>query len=332
MKQRKQNNPLIEFVIPVYNEADLIESFIEKLNEKILQFTNRYRIITIDDGSQDKTAEILQKIAEKYPLTLISFSRNFGKEPAITAGLKEVSTSVDAVIIMDSDFQHPLNIIDQFIEKWYEGYDNIYGIRSRDDQTFFKKFFSSWFYKLNKVIMDIELPADAGDFRLIDKQVLKGLNTLPESNRFMKGLYAWVGFKGCPVPYQVAKRAGDGKSKWNYRKLFELAITGITSFSDWPLRIWSLIGVIISLLAFCYGIFVVLDTIIFGADTPGWATVVAGISFLGGIQLISIGVVGEYVARIFNEVKNRPIYIINRTKSRNLNTISEKDNSNNDDA
>ncbi|MCF6765041.1 glycosyltransferase family 2 protein [Thiotrichales bacterium 19S3-7] len=319
MLREQKQNPYIELIIPVYNEADLIGSFIKKLDEKLQSYTNRYRMILIDDGSSDNSADIIAPLTNQYPITLVSFSRNFGKEPAITAGLKEASTDADFVIIMDSDFQHPLDIIDQFIEKWHEGYDNIYGVRSRDDQPFFKRLFSSWFYKINKLIMNIELPADAGDFRLIDRQVLIALNALPETNRFMKGLYAWVGFKGCPVPYQVAPRAGDGKSKWNYRKLFELALTGITSFSDWPLRIWSLIGVIISLLAFCYGIYVVIDTFfISGVRTPGWATVVAGITFLGGIQLISIGVVGEYVARIFNEVKQRPIYIINQKKSRNL--------------
>ncbi|MCF6808391.1 glycosyltransferase family 2 protein [Thiotrichales bacterium 19S9-12] len=311
-------NPHLEFVIPVYNEGDLIESFINSLVEKIKVYTTKYRLVLVDDGSTDQSASIIQKLAKKHTITLVSFSRNFGKEPAITAGLKEASLDANAVIIMDSDSQHPLSVIDQFIEKWYAGYDNVYGVRSRGDQPFLKRFFSRWFYKLNKIIMNIELPPDAGDFRLIDRQVLKALNALPETNRFMKGLYAWVGFSGYAIPYDVQPRKGDGKSKWNYRKLFELALTGITSFSDWPLRIWSLVGFFISLLAFCYGIFVIISTLVEGAQTPGWATVVAGISFLGGIQLISIGVIGEYVARIFNEVKQRPIYIINQTKSQNL--------------
>jgi glycosyltransferase involved in cell wall biosynthesis len=304
---RTNPNPFISAVVPAFNEGQMIQKFVQALSEHLAMLTDHYEIIVIDDGSRDHTAEQVKAIVERFPLKLLTFSRNFGKEKAITAGLN--NTSGDVVLIIDSDFQHPMEVIAQFLEKWREGYDNVYGIRDRHDQTFLNRFFANRFYKLNKHLMSIDLPPNAGDFRLMDRRVVEAIRTLPESNRFMKGLYAWVGFKGIGVPYKVQRRAA-GKSRFNFMSLLNLAITGITSFSDWPLRIWSLIGVLVSLGSLIYGIWIMVYTLAYGNSVPGWATLAVGVLFLGGIQLISIGVIAEYIARIFNEVKRRPPYIV----------------------
>lgn len=304
---RTNPNPFISAVVPAFNEGQMIQQFVQTLSEHLAMLTDRYEIIVIDDGSRDHTSEQVKAIVDRFPVKLLKFSRNFGKERAITAGLN--NTSGDAVLIIDSDFQHPMEVIGQFLQKWREGYDNVYGIRDRRDQTILNRFFANRFYKVNRYLMSIDLPANAGDFRLMDRKVVEAIRTLPESNRFMKGLYAWVGFKGIGVPYQVQQRAA-GKSRFNFMSLLNLAITGITSFSDWPLRIWSFIGVLVSLGAMIYGIWIMVYTLVYGNNVPGWATLAVGVLFLGGIQLISIGVIAEYIARIFNEVKRRPPYIV----------------------
>lgn len=304
---RQAKNPHISVVIPVFNEADLIQEFLEKITQHMQDITSTFDLIVVDDGSQDQTAAIVKSMCGPLPIQLICFSRNFGKEKAITCGLDHANGQ--AVLIIDADFQHPLDLIGQFVDKWREGYDNIYGLRSRDDQTLMNRFFANAFYKINATLMNIDLPKDAGDFRLIDQQVVQAIRTLPESNRFMKGLYTWVGFKGIGIPFKVCQRQA-GLSRFNFLSLLGLAITGMTSFSDWPLRIWSIIGFFISFFAMVYGLCVAIDTIFFGADVSGWATLVVGMMFLGGVQLISIGVIAEYIARIFNEVKHRPAYIV----------------------
>ncbi len=306
MHPRQKKQPLISAVVPVFNEEALIQDFLQALAKALKTLSRHIEIIVVDDGSRDGTFEQIKKT--KLPVKALSFSRNFGKEKAITAGLQH--TTGDVVLLIDADFQHPLDRIGALFEKWREGYDNVYGVRQdRKDQRWLNRLFSYSFYKLNRFLMSIDLPENAGDFRMMDRCVVDAINQLPEANRFMKGLYAWVGFKGIGVPYQVEKRQ-VGKSRWNFFRLFDLAITGITSFSDWPLRIWAFIGFIISLVAVIYGCWIVVDTLIFGIEVPGWATVVVGIMFLGGIQLLSIGILAEYVARIFDEVKRRPNYLV----------------------
>ena len=307
---RMQKNPRITVVVPVYNEEKVIASFIEALLGVLKALTRAFDVIVVDDGSHDQTATLVSSFCQQHSITLLSFSRNFGKEKAISCGLDHAEG--DAVIIVDADFQHPLSMLETFIAKWQEGYDNVYGIRSRDDQTWLHRFFARNFYRLNRFLMDIDLPADAGDFRLLDRQVVTAIRALPESNRFMKGLYAWVGFKGIGVPYQVSSRQA-GKSRFSFFSLLGLAITGMTSFSDWPLRIWSIIGLIVSFAAILYGGYVVIETLVLGISVSGWATLVTGMMFLGGVQLISIGVLAEYIARIFKEVKHRPNYIVANT-------------------
>lgn len=314
---RRHKNHNLYALVPAYNEADLISDFLYALDKKLKEFTQDIKIIVIDDGSIDQTAEIVQNLTDKLPIELISFSRNFGKEAALTSGINAAGDA-DALIILDADFQHPLDVINSFMNKWYEGYDNVYGIRTRMDQGIIKGKLSSLFYTINEKIMKIKLPKNAGDFRLLDQQVIKAINQLPEANRFMKGLYAWVGFKGAPVKYTVAERANNGKSKWNYNSLFELAITGITAFSDIPLRIVSMLGFFVSFISFIYVLIIIIQKIFFGIATPGYATLAISIVFFGGIQLSCLGVVGEYISRIFNEVKKRPIYIIDENKSRRI--------------
>ncbi len=318
MTPRNIENPYICAVVPVYNEEALISEFVKALDKKLSSLTNKYKMVFINDGSRDATAKNIQEISKDHPIEFISFARNFGKEAALCAGL-QAANDADAVVILDSDFQHPLEVIDTFFEKGQAGYSNIYGIRTRQDQGKLKSFLSNAFYEFNNKISRIHIPANAGDFRMLDREVVQALNTLPEVNRFMKGLYAWVGFECCEVPFTVADRADGGKSRWNYKKLFSLALTGIISFSDVPLRLISLMGFIISFFAIIYGIYIIFEVWIFGVETDGFPTLAVSIMFFGGVQLISLGIVGEYISRIFNEVKRRPQYIINQNESRNLN-------------
>ncbi len=306
MHPRQKKHPKISAVVPVFNEAALVTEFLPALLKTLKSLSRYVEIVVVDDGSRDET--FAQIKALKLPLKAISFARNFGKEKAITAGLEH--TTGDVVLVIDADFQHPLSRIPALFEQWQAGYDNVYGVREdRKDQRLMNRFFSSTFYKFNRFLMSIDLPENAGDFRMMDRCVVDAINQLPEANRFMKGLYAWVGFKAIGVTYQVEKRQA-GKSRWSFFRLFDLAVTGITAFSDWPLRIWAFIGFIISAISVVYGCWIVIDTLLFGIEVPGWATVVVGIMFLGGIQLLSIGILAEYIARIFHEVKRRPNYIV----------------------
>jgi len=298
----------ISCIIPIYNEEEGILTFIQSLHEHISQLTEHFEIIIVDDGSNDSSIETLQPHIHDFNLKLLSFSRNFGKEAALSAGLNHCSGQV--AILIDADFQHPLDIINTFVQQWEQGYDMVYGVRrSRDNESKIKRFFAHIFYKIIDVITPIKIPPNAGDFRLLDRKVINALNKLNERERFMKGLYAWVGFKSIPIPFDVAQRS-TGKSRWKFHKLVELAITGIASFSNVPLRVWSFIGFSISLISFVYAVWIIVDTLLFGVDLPGYATIVVAIMFFGGVQLLSIGILGEYIARIFNEVKQRPTYII----------------------
>jgi glycosyltransferase involved in cell wall biosynthesis len=317
MTNRNIENPKLYAVIPVYNEEALIGSFLEELAAKLVEISSNYKIVVVDDGSVDKSREIIQGLVGKLNIKLISFSRNFGQEAAITAGL-EASCDADAAVIMDCDFQHPIEVIDQFYEKWCEGYSNVYGIRTRDDQSKTRSFLSETFFKFSKSMMGVDIPANAGYFRLLDKQCIKAFNSLSENNRFIRGLFSWIGFKGYAIPFQVADRKDETPSRWGYKKLFKLAFTGIFSFSAVPLRMISLMGMIISIFALAYGLYTILANIFFGVGVSGWPTIVVSIMFFSGVQLISLGVLGEYISRIFDEAKNRPKYIIDEDESRNI--------------
>lgn len=298
----------ISCIVPVFNEALGIENFLNQLHETLTHLTHHFEIIIIDDGSRDQTLEKIRHSAQHIPIKVLGLSRNFGKEIAITAGLEHCSG--DAAIILDADFQHPLETLPLFLKHWADGYDMVYGIRSdRQKESYTKRNFARLFYWLMQKMSQIDIPNNAGDFRLLDKKIVNALKQFPERTRFMKGLYAWVGYKKIGVPFKVSERT-TGQSSWRFTKLTELAITGITSFSDVPLRVWGWIGFGISLISLIYAIYIITVTLMFGADLPGFPTLVVAIMFLGGIQLLSVGILGEYIARIFTEVKQRPRYLL----------------------
>jgi len=300
----------ISCIVPVFNEEAVVCKFIEALHGVLQQLTDRFEIIIIDDGSRDQTINLVRDIAQEYNVKLLGLSRNFGKEIALTAGLEH--SSGDVAIILDADFQHPLEMIPEFLQYWSQGFDMLYGVRTtRESESYIKRKFANLFYWLMQKITKINIPNNAGDFRLLDRKIINALREFPERTRFMKGLYAWVGYPSIGIPFEVKDRAA-GESSWRFSKLTELAITGITSFSDVPLRVWGLIGFFISLFAMIYAIYVVTVTLIYGADLPGFPTLAVAIMFLGGIQLLSIGILGEYIARIFTEVKHRPKYLLHR--------------------
>lgn len=300
----------ITCLVPVYNEEENITAFLNQLRTHLQTLTKNFDIIVIDDGSKDTTVEKILALPQDNHLKLLQLSRNFGKEIAITAGLDH--STGDVTIILDADFQHPIELISTFLQHWAEGYNMVYGVRqSRKAESRVKRFFANLFYWLMKKMTKIDIPNNAGDFRLLDKKVVVSLNAFNERTRFMKGLYAWVGYKRIAVPFEVQERRA-GKSSWGFIKLLDLAVTGIASFSDIPLRIWSMIGFIISLIALIYAVYFLTITLLFGADLPGFPSIIVAVMFLGGVQLLSIGILGEYIARIFTEVKQRPKYIIEK--------------------
>lgn len=306
--QNRVSHPYISCVVPAYNEADNIAPFLEHLVQQLQSLSDRFEIIVVDDCSTDDTATITTSICGRLHTKLIRFSRNFGKETALSAGIDHAAG--DLVILIDADFQHPMELIPQFLEKWREGFDMVYGVQSdRDYMPAIRRMSSEFFYSLMNKLSKQKLPPGAGDFRLLDRQVVEALKAMPERKRFMKGLYSWVGYKSIGLPYKVSERQ-QGKSRFNVRSLSSLALAGIISFSDIPLRIWSLIGFFVAFISLIYACWIVTDTLIFGTDVPGWATLVVAVTFLGGLQLLSIGILGEYIGSIFNEVKQRPRYLI----------------------
>lgn len=299
---------LLSCIIPVYNEQEGIAKFINELLIYLKTITDFYEIIIIDDGSIDNTEKIIEPFLKTQKIKLLQLSRNFGKEIAISVGLEHCQG--DVAIILDSDFQHPFNLLPVFLQHWQQGYDMVFGIReNRSDESNLKRIFTKGFYQLINALTKEKIIPNAGDFRLLDRKVIDALNSCQERGRFMKGLYAWVGFTSIGIPFTVAKRQ-SGKSSWRFNNLAELALTGITSFSNIPLRIWSFIGLLISCISFILAIWMIGKTLIYGADLPGYPSLMVTIMFFGGVQLLSIGILGEYIARIFNEVKHRPKYII----------------------
>lgn len=300
--------PWITCVVPAYNEAEGITDFINALCSHLARITDKYDVIVVDDGSRDDTSLRVISVSGGIPVKLLTLSRNFGKEAAISAGLDQAHGEV--VVIIDADFQHPIPLIGEFISCWKQGYDMVYGVRThRNTDSALRRHLSRMFYSLLSRGASVDIPADAGDFRLLDRKVVEALRQLPEGGKFMKGLYNWVGFNKVAIPYECGERMA-GQSKFNLPKLFDLAMTGLTSFSSFPLRMWVGIGSLISSAAIIYAIYIFIRTLVSGTDLPGWASLVVAVSFLGGVQLLSIGLLGEYVARIFNEVKRRPNYLI----------------------
>ncbi|EKG42852.1 Glycosyltransferase [Pseudomonas syringae pv. avellanae str. ISPaVe013] len=301
----------ISLVSPFYNEEKGVQAFFQRINEVFAPLAERYdlEVIAINDGSRDQTYDELvkAKAANDY-LTVVDLSRNFGKEAAISAGL-DFATG-DAVIPIDSDLQHPPEVVLELIAKWEEGAEVVLAKRvDRETDRAIQKFTANSFYKLHNRISDIDIPADVGDFRLMDRKVVEALKTLPETRRFMKGLFAWVGFRTTTVEYKVAPRE-HGTTSFNTWKLWDFALEGITSFSSAPLRVWTYLGCAVSALSFFYAAYLLIKTVFFGVDTPGYASIMITVLFASGVQLIGIGVLGEYVGRIFAESKKRPVYIV----------------------
>ena len=303
----------IDIIVPCYNEEDVLKLFYEessKVTDNISNYSCRY--IFVDDGSRDNTLPILMELANEHKnVNYISFSRNFGKEAAMYAGLDH--STGDYVVIMDADLQHPPTMIPQMIEGIEEGYDCCAARRTtRKGEAPIRSFFSRMFYKVNRKMTNIDLVQGAVDFRIMTRQMVDSVLELSERQRFSKGIFSWVGFKTKWLPYENVERP-LGSTKWSFWGLFKYAVDGITSFSITPLRIVTGMGFLISIFAFIYSIVTLVKTIIFGIDVPGYTTTLCAILFLGGIVELSIGVLGEYVANIYMEVKNRPIYILKDT-------------------
>lgn len=302
-------------ILPVFNEEDAIPVFIEHINKL---FANRSDIsltmIFIDDGSMDKTLNILLKLQETDKrIIVVELSRNFGKEAALTAGLSICgNNSYDIAIPIDVDLQDPPELIPKMIEKWQEGFDIVLAQRvSRQSDSFLKRYTAKYFYSLINHISSIRIPANVGDYRLLNRETINAINSLPESCRFMKGLFSYIGFKTAIIPYARVPRSA-GQSKFGFWKLWNFALDGITSFSTMPLRIWSYVGILISICSLLVSLLFLFRTILWGVDVPGYASLIVATTFLGGIQLLGIGVLGEYIGRIFLESKNRPVYFIRR--------------------
>lgn len=303
------SNATATLIVPVYNEARNVQPFLQRVHACWDQNLPRLEILFIDDGSSDDTLERLRAAHHADPcVNYLALSRNFGKEAALTCGIDHVNS--DAAVLIDADLQHPPELIPRLVERWQDGYDMVYATRSAkgDDQRE-SKHTSRLFYRLFNRLADTRIPPDAGDFRLLDRRVILALRQLPEKNRFMKGLYAWVGFRTTSLTYEQPPRH-SGKSAFTSWKLWTLALDGLTGFSTWPLRVWSYVGAATALAAFLYASMIVIDALIGTRETPGYASLMTAILFLGGIQLLSVGILGEYIGRLFTEAKNRPVYLV----------------------
>jgi len=303
--------PSISVVAPAYNEQEVLGEFHRRVTDVMIGIGCPYEIVLVNDGSRDTTLQLMHALRERDShVTVVDLSRNFGKEIALSAGLDH--TKGDVVVVLDSDLQDPPELIPAMLEGWREGYDVIYGTRTvRDGETWFKKLTAKYFYRIIKQVSRVDIPKDTGDFRLMSRRAVVALSGLREEHRFMKGLFAWIGFPARPLPYRRDPRAA-GETKWNYWKLWNFAIEGLTSFTVAPLKVSTYVGLAIAAFALLYAIIVISKALLFSDPVRGYPSLMAVILFLGGVQLISVGLLGEYVGRIFNEVKRRPLYLLNR--------------------
>jgi glycosyltransferase involved in cell wall biosynthesis len=301
----------VSFVVPAYNEAPNLRLLLPALNGFLERRFEHWEVVLVDDGSEDDTESVLESWTAVCPSFIaLQLSRNFGKEAALTAGLEAATGEI--VIQLDADLQHPLALIDTMVQRWRDGADVVYAVREhRRDESLLKRWGARAFYRMVQGNDRFQVPPDAGDFRLMDRRVVDALLRLPERNRFMKGLYAWVGFREEPLPYVPGPRAA-GESSFSLRKLIRMSLDGITGFTTWPLRVASLAGVFVATMAFAYGAYLSVAFLLYGHPVPGWTTVVVCLLLMTGVQLVCIGVLGEYIARIFEEVKGRPLFLIRR--------------------
>ena len=311
-----QQTQLLTVLVPVYNEADGIQKFHDRLEAALAQIcVSGIEIIYINDGSIDNSVYWLKKIAlADARVQLIDLSRNFGKEAAMTAGINRAKG--DAVIIIDADLQDPPELIPEMVKQWQQGFDVVNMRRiSRAGESFFKKKTAQMFYRLMSQMGPVKMPENVGDFRLLSRGAVEALKQMPERNRFMKGMFAWIGFPVKEILYHRDPRFA-GETKWNYWSLLNLAVEGITSYTVTPLRLSTYLGLFVSLSTFGYGLFILLRTIVYGDPVQGFPTLIIAMLFLGGLQLLAIGIAGEYIGRIFLESKKRPLYIVKNTFER----------------
>lgn len=300
---------LITVLIPVYNEEEVLEICFERVSKVMSNLDYSFEVLFINDGSTDLSWDVIKQLKMKHAnIRAIDLSRNFGKEHAMTAGLEYAKG--EAIIILDADLQDPPELIPQFIEKWKQGFDNVYGRRvSRDGETWVKRSTASMFYKLLHKVSKVNVPKNTGDFRLLSRRAVDSLLELKEQHRFMKGLFAWVGYPSFEIKYHREPRAA-GVTSFNYWKLWNFALEGITSFTSAPLKIATYIGLFTSFFSFSYGLLIIFKTLAFGEPVSGYPSLMTVILFLGGVQLLFIGILGEYLGRVFEEVKRRPLYIV----------------------
>ena len=302
-------SPTLSLAVPAYNEAPVLDAFYRRARAALEATGLDWEMVFADDGSTDGTAAAIRRLREADPrIALVSLSRNFGKEIALTAALDHARG--EAVVVIDADLQDPPELIGEFVRLWRAGNDVVFARRTeREGESAGKRATAHLFYRLMNRLADQPIPADVGDFRLMSRRAVDSLLRMRERHRFMKGLFAWVGYQQVEVPYVRAPRAG-GMTKWNYWRLWNLSLEGITSFSIRPLQFASYFGFIIALLALFYGGVIVFKTVIYGNDVAGYPSLVTIVLFLGGVQLMTLGIIGEYIGRIFNETKQRPLYLV----------------------
>lgn len=305
-----ESSTKLSLVVPVYNEAETIAFFLNRVSEV---FANQplveLEILFVNDGSTDNTLNNLLEIQRiDQRVRIIDLSRNFGKEAALTAGLQNASGEI--IVPIDVDLQDPPELILEMIEKWRQGFEMVVGHRiNRASDTLAKRVSANWFYRIHNKIAEIKIPENVGDFRLMDRRVVAALQNLPESRRFMKGLFAWVGYRTAHIDYVRPERV-TGNTKFNSWRLWNFALEGITSFSTDPLRVWTYLGGIFSILSLIFAVFIAIKVLLYGIDVPGYASIIVAITFLGGLQLIGIGILGEYLGRTYIESKRRPVFVI----------------------
>jgi glycosyltransferase involved in cell wall biosynthesis len=308
---------ILSVVVPVFNEQEVLPEFHKRTTAVLGALSVDWEIVYVNDGSRDRTLEVLEGIQrEDQHAAVVDLSRNFGKEIALTAGLDYARG--DAVVVIDADLQDPPELIPDLVQGWHEGYDVVYAKRTRrDGETFMKKLTAHLFYRLIRRVTRFEIPADTGDFRLLSRRAVDALKQLREQHRFMKGLFAWIGYPQKAVAYRRDARFA-GETKWNFWKLWNFAIEGITSFTIAPLKFATYLGLTVALYAFVYAGWTILKTLLFGNAVPGYPSLLVVVLFLGGVQLLAIGILGEYVGRMFNETKGRPLYLVNAYHQRSM--------------
>lgn len=308
----------ITIIVPCYNEQEVLEEFHTEVGKVFSAVPDcRFRFLFVNDGSRDGTLGIIRRLAEEDPrVSYISFSRNFGKEAAMLAGLDYAES--DAVILMDSDLQHPPGLIPEMVRWWRQGYDDVCAKRAdRKDEGFVKRHLTNFFYKLLQKCSRTEIQRNVGDFRLLDRRCVAALRLMREGERYTKGMFTWVGFKKKELPFHVRPRAA-GKTTWNYWSLLNLALEGLTSFTTAPLRLASMFGVAVSFLAILYMIYVFVRAMLYGDPVAGYPTLLTVMLCLGGVQLLALGIIGEYLGRVFNESKRRPLYLVDEMNGRKM--------------